>query len=60
MDACNHELWQRDVAVSADGYCPICMASRIGELEKLLHRTLPFLDDDEDAIVLVDEIREQV
>jgi hypothetical protein len=29
---CPHDITERDVAVSADGYCPLCMADEIERL----------------------------
>ena len=33
---CKHNLMERELAVTADGHCPLCLLKRIGELEKKL------------------------
>ena len=30
--SCPHDITERDVAVSADGYCPLCMAAELATL----------------------------
>lgn len=32
--ACTHDITEREVAVTADGYCPLCQASEIKKLRK--------------------------
>jgi hypothetical protein len=34
--ACTHDITERDVAVSADGMCPICQMETIGRLRNAL------------------------
>ena len=31
---CTHERWEIDVAVDADGYCPLCMKERLSAAER--------------------------
>jgi hypothetical protein len=35
---CPHDITERDVAVSADGYCPLCQAIEIKQLKATLRR----------------------
>lgn len=46
---CIHDLTERETAVTADGYCPLCMAKRIAELEVQLK------DAEDDVHRLYDE-----
>jgi hypothetical protein len=34
---CTHDIVERDVAVSADGYCPLCQAAEIARLKAALN-----------------------
>jgi len=38
--ACTHDITERDVAVSADGYCPLCLAADNTNLRELLERAM--------------------
>ena len=31
---CNHDLTEREVAVAADGYCPLCQATELTRLQQ--------------------------
>jgi len=33
---CKHDLMERELAVTTDGHCPLCLLKRINELEKKL------------------------
>ena len=34
--ACIHDVFERDVAVDADGFCPLCQTAKIEELRAAL------------------------
>ena len=33
---CSHDFIEREIAVTADGYCPLCMSVEIGRLRAAL------------------------
>lgn len=33
---CKHEIWEKDTAVDADGFCPLCMAVKLAKYRKAL------------------------
>lgn len=33
---CPHDITERDVAVLADGYCPLCMVAELGRLRAVV------------------------
>jgi predicted DsbA family dithiol-disulfide isomerase len=35
---CTHDIVEREIAVTSDGMCPLCMRKRIEELEERLKR----------------------
>jgi hypothetical protein len=32
-ETCTHDFTEREIAVTADGYCPLCMAAEIERLQ---------------------------
>lgn len=41
---CKHDLAERETAC-ADGYCPICLLSRVHDLEEGIHMLIDFIPD---------------
>lgn len=36
MTQCTHNITEREVAVTADGYCPLCQATQIARLRTFI------------------------
>ena len=45
--ACPHDITERDVAVSADGYCPLCQAVELERLRMAIRWALGEAADDD-------------
>jgi hypothetical protein len=46
MSNCPHDFTERETAVTADGYCPLCMATENTELLAALRRIAALEDED--------------
>ena len=48
---CPHDINEREVAVAADGYCPLCMAQENEKLRSLLTEARQWLCDVDEALL---------